>query len=184
MKLITANTDWAVTLEEAKTHLKVDDTTDDAYIQFLCESVQEEVEEMADLGLTAKTWELHLDEFPGGDQTIEIWMWPVSAVGSVKYTDGDGNTQTVSSSNYATELDDGKPAKIQPIDSYTWPTTRDTVGAVQVQFTTGFTSPMTCPSDLKSAMLLIIADRFDNREDKGRRFNRVSERIINKYKYR
>jgi uncharacterized phiE125 gp8 family phage protein len=181
LKLITANTDWAISLEEARTHLlkTSTDTTDDAYIQTLIEAAQKKVEEDCDLGLTAQTWDMYLDDFPS---IIAIWMWPVASVDSVKYTDDDGDTQTITSSNYTTDLTQ-KPARIAPVNSYSWPTPRDSIGAVQVRFTTGFTSPDTIPSDLKQAMLLLIGDWFDNREDKGRRFNRVSEMILNKYKY-
>lgn len=181
LKLITANTDWAISLDEARAHLlkSSTDTAEDAYIQTLIEAAQKKVEEDCDLGLTAQTWDLYLDKFPG---VIEIWTYPVASVDSVKYTDDDGDTQTVTSTNYVTDLTQ-KPARIGPINSYSWPVPRDSIGAIQVRFTTGYTSPDTIPSDIKTAMLLIIGDWYDNREDKGRRFNRVSEMILNKYKY-
>ena len=181
-KLITAQTDWAVSLSEAKAHLDITstDTDNDAYVQTLIEAAQSHIEESCDLSLTAATYDLHLDKFPG---IIEIWMYPIASIGSVKYTDSDGNTQTVTSSNYTSDLT-GKPARIDTVNSYTWPTPRDTVAAVQIQFTTGWTSPATCPGDLKQALLLLVRDWYNNREDKGRRFNRISEKIINKYKYR
>ena len=181
LKLITANTDWAISLEEARDHLDITsgDTNDDAYIQTLIEAAQKKIEEDYDLSLTARTYDLYLDDFPN---IIAIWMYPIASVDSVKYTDDDGNSQTVTSTNYTTDLTQ-KPARIGPVSSYTWPTPRDSIAAVQVRFTTGFSSPDTIPSDIKQAMLLIIGDWFDNREDKGRRFNRVSEMILSKYKY-
>jgi len=193
IQLITAQTEWAVELEEVKKHLRVtktgDDayiyelitkTGDDAYIYELIYAAQAKVEDDYDLGLNEATYDLLLDKFPA---EIEIWRWPIASITSVKYTDADGDTQTVSDTNYKTDLFT-KPARIVPISTYAWPATIDQPNAVQVRFVTGFTSPAVIPGDIKQAMYLIIGDWYDNREDKGRRFSRVSEKILNKYKYK
>lgn len=179
--LITERTSQAVTLAEAKRHLKETTTENDIYIQDLIIAAQDKIEDEYDLSLTAQTWEMYLDEFPDGD--IEIHFWPIASITSVKYTDEDGNEQTVTSTYYSTDLTQ-KPARIKPDVDYDWPDTQEVVKAVQVRFVTGWTSPDTIPGDIKQAILLIISDWFDNREDKGRRFTRVSEMILNKYKYR
>ena len=179
-KLITAQTEWFAELPEVKKHLSEAGTDNDAYIQELIYAVQSKVEEDYDLGLNTATWEVYFDKFP---KEIEIWMWPIASIESVKYTDADGDTQTVTSTNYGTDLVN-KPARIIPLDSYSWPDTLVTPNAVQVQFITGFASPAVLPGDLKQAMYMIIADWMDNREDRGRRFTRVAEIILTKYKYR
>ncbi len=178
-QLITAQTEWAIELPEVKDHLKEATTSDDAYIQELIYAAQEKIKGDYDIYLNEETYDFLLDEFP---KEIYIWGWPIASITSVKYTDGNGVTQTVDSSNYATDLF-SRPARIASMNSYTWPTPRDSINAVQVRFVTGFTSPKVIPQDIKEAMYLIIADWFDNREDKGRRFARVSERILTKYKY-
>jgi uncharacterized phiE125 gp8 family phage protein len=177
-QLITAQTEWAVELPEVKAHLREAAATDDAYIQELIYAAQAKAEEDYDLSLNEVTYDLLLDEFP---LEILIWMWPIQSITSVKYTDDDGVAQTVSSSNYATDLF-SKPARIKPINGYSWPIPRDSINAVQVRLVTGFATGV-IPGDIKEALYLTIADWFDNREDKGRRFARVSERIFTKYKY-
>ena len=179
LQLITAQTDWAVELPEVKKHLREDGTSDDAYISELIISVQDQIKSEYDLYLNEETYDLLLDVFPS---EINIWMSPISSITSVKYTDSDGNTQTVTDTNYATDLF-SKPARIVPVDSYIWPDVRDSINAVQVRIVTGYISPAVIPGDIKSAIYLIINDRWDNREDKGRRFPRISERILTKYKY-
>jgi uncharacterized phiE125 gp8 family phage protein len=182
IKLVTAQTDWVLELPEVKGHLRITDTDEDAFIQELIYAVQAKVEEECDLGLNTATYDLKLDEFP--DDEIEIWMWPVASISSVKYIDENGTEQEVSSANYKTELT-SKPARIKPYDGFAWPGIKYTYpGAVTVRFITGFTSPAVVPGDLKQAMYLMIADWYDNREDKGRRFQRISERILDKYRYR
>ena len=180
IQLITAQTEWALELPEAKAHLRVTKTDDDAYIQELIYAAQALVEVDYDLGLNEATYDLLLDDFP---KVIEIWTWPVASITSVKYTDGAGDTQTITSTNYGTDLF-SKPARIAPVEGYGWPSVKDTPNAVQVRYVTGFTSPAVIPQDIKHALYLTIADWFDNREDKGRRFARGSERLLTKYKYR
>ena len=181
MTLITAQTEWWVELDDAKVYLDETTTDNDALIQELIYAVQSNVEEQCDLGLNEATFETYLDKFPL--KGIEVWHWPVASIESVKYTDGDGVTQTVTSTNYGTDLT-RKPARIVPIDSYSWPDTKDTPNAVQIQYKTGFTSPAVLPGDLKQAMYMILSDWFKNRGDKGWRFPRISEKILNKYKYK
>ena len=178
LQLITAQTDWAVELPEVKKHLREDGTANDAYIQELIYSVQDQLKWEYDLYLNAETYDLLLDSFP---KVIEIWAWPIASISSVKYTDGDGDTQEVSSDDYTTDLF-SKPARIKHVNG--WPTPGLCLNAVQVRFVTGFTSPAVIPADIIQAIYLIINDRWDNREDAGRRFPRISERILTKYKYR
>jgi len=178
-QLITGQTEWAVELPEVKKHLREDGTADDAYIQELIYSVQDQIKGDYGLYLNEETYDLLLDDFP---EQILLWRGPISSITSVKYTDDDSATQTVTSTNYSTDLF-SVPARIAPVDGYSWPIPRDTLNAVQVRFVTGYTSPAVIPADIKQAMYLIINDRWDNREDKGRRFPRISELILNKYKY-
>jgi uncharacterized phiE125 gp8 family phage protein len=180
-KLVTAQTDWAVELPEVKKHCRIDDTSDDAYLQELIYSAQDQLKSEYDLYLNEETYDLWLDEFPSHE--IEIWKWPVNLITSIKYYDTNGDAQTVSTDDYSADLY-GKPARIIPAYGYTWPVAQDILNTVQVRFTTGFISPAVIPADIKSAMYLIIKDRFDNREDKGRRFPRLSEIMLTKYKYK
>ena len=181
-QLITARTSDILELDDVKTYLRIKSsvTTHDALLTGFITAVQDDVEKKYDLSLSTATWELRMDDFP--DKEIEIWKWPVASVTSVKYTDSDGNTQTVDSSNYAVDTS-SRVARIYPNSSYTWPDVKDTVNAVQVRFVTGFASPESVPEDLRLAMKLIIGDWYDNREDRGRRYERVSEKLLYKYLY-
>lgn len=178
VKLITSQTEWFAELPEVKAHLDESTTDNDAYIQELIYAAQSSVEEQCGAGLNLATYEIYYDWFPA---EIEIWTWPVSSIESIKYTDIDGDVQTVSSDDYTTDLVN-KPARAIPLS--TWPGTKVIPNAVVVQYKTGFTSPQVIPADITLALLLIIDDWFKNREDRGRRFPRVSEKILFKYKYR
>jgi len=182
-QLVTIATTWAITLAEAKLHLLNQNitTNDDNYVTELIKAAQRKVEEEADLRLSTETYKMFLDDFPSGD--IELWVYPINSITHVKYYDADGNQQTVSSDDYKTDLV-GRPARIVAYDGFSWPDVKSSYpNSVEVQFITGYPSPAVVPEDLVQAMFLLIADWYVNREDKGRRFNRVSQMIINKYKY-
>jgi len=178
-QLITNRTEWPVELPEVKAHCRETGTANDAYLQELIYSATDKAETENDLALNAMTFDLLMDEFP---DEILIWKFPIASVTSVKYTDIDGDTQTVTATNYATDVYT-YPARIRRVAGYTWPGVKDTSNAVQVRFVTGFTNDE-IPGSIKQALYLVIKDFFDNREDKGRRFPRVSERILRNCKYR
>lgn len=183
-KLITAPVDWAVNVDEVKKHLRITGTDDDVYLQSLIYAAQQRIEEEYGFALNAATWEAYLDKFPEG--TIEIYRYPVATITSVKYTDTNSATQTVSSDNYSTDLT-GMPARIIPDNSYDWPEVEETANAVQIRFTTGFTSPETIPADIKHALLLIIGYWYLNREDQNFNFTvfrRIVPSLLSKYLYR
>ncbi|MFA5208492.1 MAG: head-tail connector protein [Candidatus Paceibacterota bacterium] len=183
-KLITAPIDWAVTLDEVKTHLRITGTDDDKYLQSLIYAAQQRVEEEYGLALTPATWEAYLDTFPKGE--IEIYRYPIASITSVKYIDNNGATQTVSSGNYSTDIT-GQPARIIPDNSYDWPEVEEVANAVQIRFVTGWTTPEIIPADIKHALLLIIGDWYLNREDQNFNFTvfrRIVPSLLSKYLYR
>jgi len=189
MSLKTAQTTWVLypssTLTDIKLHLKEDGTDNDALILSLVKAAEERLKEELDLYISAATYYAYLDAFPTDTENyqIELCCYPVASITSVKYIDDNGTEQTVSSSNYKTDLV-GKPARIVPYDSYSWPSTKTAYpNAVKVEFVMGWTSPATCPEDIKQAMRLIIGDWYENREDKGRQFTRVADLMLRKYRY-
>jgi uncharacterized phiE125 gp8 family phage protein len=187
--LKTAQTTWVLypsaSLTEIKLHLRVDHTDDDALITLLLKAAEERLKEELDLYVSAATYIMYMDGFPTDtdNKQIEIWAYPVSAISSVKYIDENGAEQTVSSTNYKKDLV-GKPARVVPYDSFAWPATKTNYpNSVYVEFVTGWTSPATCPEDIRWALKLIVADGYENREDKGRQYARTAEILLRKYLY-
>lgn len=61
-----------VTLAEAKTHLRVTYTDDDALIAELITAARQWFEEQTYRALVTQTWDLKLDELPRGDDPIRV----------------------------------------------------------------------------------------------------------------
>lgn len=158
LKLIEGAEVEPVTLEEAKSFLRVDVSDDDTQIGSLITAARGYAEHYAQCSFAAQTWELGLNTFPF--LAIELQNPPVTDVVSIKYTDAAGVEQTLSESAYT--LDDyGLTARIWPIDDV-WPVTSiaDIPNAVRVRYTAG-----ACPAMAKTAILEMLAHLYENREE-------------------
>ena len=152
-----------ITLDEAKAQCSVSGTTDhDEYLTQLIDRAADAVGTMLDRQVMSATWTLKLDWFPA---QIYVAKPPVTAISSITYTDTAGDTQTLSSAYYQTDLSgNDTPARIMPAYGYSWPSTLgDTYNAVTVTFTCGYTVALLPPA-LKHAISFLVAHWFANRE--------------------
>ena len=152
-----------VTLAEAKMHLRVDDdsTSEDALILALIRAAREWVEDYCRRSLVSRTITLRMDCFPG---EILLPRGPVSSVTSVQYVDADGATQTVSASNYQTDLY-SVVARILPVLGVVWPQVKNgAVNSVIVTYVAGYATATELPRSIKAAILLIVGHLFEHRE--------------------
>lgn len=150
-----------LTLAEVKAHLRIeeDDDTEDLYLLGLIQSAREYVEDYCGIALLTQTWQLVSDGF----QCVFQLRPPVQSVSSVSYVDAVGSTAAVASSVY--RLDSTSwPARLTNDYSQTWPTPLQTTNAVTITYVTGYSSAASIPQRIKQAMLMHIADAYENRE--------------------
>jgi len=160
--LKTAPTDTAITLAEAKQHLRVDSDYDDDndYITALIGVATNQVEEFTRRRLISQTYNLFFDVFP---PYIDLQVGIVDSVTHVKYYDNNNVLQTLSSSNY--DLDDKiKPGRIYESNDGTFPDTYERPNAVEVEFVVGGTAAEV-EDAIKQAMLIIVGRYYENRQD-------------------
>lgn len=170
VEVVTAPASEPVTLQEAKDHLRVEVTTDDALIGRLITDAREWAERYTRRGLITQTWRLWLDEFPDGDDadeysTVMLPGGKVQSVSSVKYTDTAGAIQTLDPAGYT--LSSRGPdaiARLRPSYGNTWPATRDQADAVQVEYVVGYGAAAAVPSQIKQAVLLHVGWHYEHRE--------------------
>lgn len=160
LKLITAPTAEPVTLAEAKAHLRVDGTDDDAYITALIGAARQGAEHITGRALMAQTWELALDAF---EADISLPRPPLASIASVKYLNDAGVLTPLDASAYLLD-DHSEPARLLPAYGTTWPATRGQANAVLIRYVAGYASAATVPQEIKSWMLLHIGMLYENRE--------------------
>jgi uncharacterized phiE125 gp8 family phage protein len=162
-QLIGGPSEEPITLEEAKTFLRVDFDEDDDLIASLITMARKTVEHRTRRALITQTWTLTLPCWPC-DSVIRIEKPPVQSIGHVKFYDTTGVQQTISSSNYQVIAKPDSPGRVIPISGYSWPGLYDREEAIEVEFTTGYGGVTDVPEEAKQAMNLLIAERYENRE--------------------
>lgn len=164
-KIITAATTEPITLEEARSHLRIDvygDPAvhpDDSYIEQLISVSREWCEQYTGRSFAEQVIETAMDSFPAGDITLPLT--PVGSITSVKYLDATSSEITLSSAYY--QLDDYSiPNKLALKLNQTWPSTDGSVNNVKIRTVVGDSA---IPYPVKAAMLLIIGNLYENRQE-------------------
>ena len=151
-----------ITLAEAKLHLRVDDTAEDALITALISAARETCEDRIEGTIPVTVWRLTLDAFP---DAIKLPRGPVASVESVKYLDAAGVEQTLSPLDYLVDTA-SMQGYIVPAYGKAWPEARGQINAVTVEYTAGSAAAQHA---LKAWMLLAIGEMFANREASAER---------------
>jgi len=158
-RILTQPATEPVSLSDAKAHLAVTHSADDALIGSLIKAARRHVEHITGLRLIAQTWEAVFDTFPDGP--LQLAGWPLQSVTAVEYLDENEAAQTLVSSAYVV-AEYRRPGWISPVDS--WPATQDTYNAVTATFVVGYGDAEDVPDDIVAAIKLIVGGLYANRE--------------------
>lgn len=162
LKLITPATELAVSLAEAKLHLRIDDAADDTLISAFITAATEMAEQATCRAIMPQTWELTLDAFPAALQLTRV---PAASVISLKYTDSTGTVQTLASNLYTLDrADDYGHAYVVPAYATSWPNTRDQINAVALRYVAGYADAASVPESIKAWIKLMVGAMYENRE--------------------
>lgn len=137
LELDTAPAVEPVSTADAKTHLRVDHSDEDTYIDSLVATARREAERISWRQLITATWKLHLDHFPAGNCPIYLPKPPLQSVSAITYIDTNGDSQTWASSNYRVDAN-STPARITPAYNVSYPSTRNITSAVTIEFISGY----------------------------------------------
>lgn len=158
-----------LTTAEAKTHLRVDTSDDDTYIDTLILAARQQAESITRRALITQTWKYYLAQFPINTpgqfpNAIEIPLPPLQSITSIKYTDNDGVQQTISSGDYDVDINI-EPGRIIPSFGNVWPSTRYQANSVEIILVTGYGDASTdIPVQIIQAIQLLIGHYYENRE--------------------
>lgn len=165
LEVTTAPTDTPVSLADAKAQCRIltDDSTHDDLLTRLISAAVGYVESLTASRLSTQTLTLTLDRFPSDE--IDLCVYPVTEVLSVKYDDVDDVEQTLLAAgsptgDYWASLE-GRYPKVRPV-TY-WPYTRNRKpSCVRIQFKAGYLKPDDVPQDLRHAVLVKVKELFDH----------------------
>jgi uncharacterized phiE125 gp8 family phage protein len=158
-----------VTLAEAKAHLRVDASDDDAYIQNLVSSAREWVEQYLDRTLIHTQWVMRFDRFPdSGIEPVELPRPPMVMSGTatavtVTFTQEAGPTSTYSTAEYRVDRN-ATPGAILPIYGSTWTPHRQDDNAISVTWWAGYgASGSSVPAAIRHAILMLVGHWYEFR---------------------
>lgn len=189
---VTAPTVEPLSIIEAKRHLRIEHNDSNVYISGLIKAARFYCERWCRRSFIETEWDMTLDHFPvshlsghnhtphhhhhhslerphrgalNRDRAIRPQRSPLISVTSITYIDTDGVSQTLATTEY--DVDTSKePGRIAEAFDKTWPETRAQVNAVTVRYKAGYgTASTDVPETIRQAMLLLIGNWYENRED-------------------
>lgn len=167
LTLVSAPSVEPITVAEAVNHLRLDSNVESATLERLIEAARLSAEEYTRRAFITQTWDWRLDAFPRC-ASWEIPKAPLQSITSIKYIDDTGTEQTWSSSSYDVSVAAGPhalPGRVALAYGISYPSTRYQIDAVTVRFVAGYGVASAVPAAIKQAMLLLIAEMFERREE-------------------
>lgn len=177
---LVAATSLPVTLEEAKAHLRVDHSSEDAVVERALRAAVAYVEQHTSLVLAPTTLQLRLNEWSWdclSRNEIHLPRAPVRDVTAVTYLDENDDEQTVDVADYSWERTP-EGATILFDDGWSAPNLHARrKGAVRITFDAGFDDPagsgsgddpaLEMPPTLPIAVLMLTGWWYERREAAG-----------------
>ena len=154
-----------VTLAEAKTHCRVDTSTDDAYISSLITAAREWCEAYCDETFVHTQYVMKLDAFP---HEIELPRPPMASSGTVTavavtYTLENQSTATLATNQYRVDRD-STPGVIRTLYNGSWPSHLLDYNAVTVTWWGGMgASGSSVPQRVRNAILWLVGMWYERR---------------------
>lgn len=94
-----------LTLQEAKDHLRVDVEDDDSLIMDCVRSATDFVQKYTNQLFLSGQYCIYLDEKEWENhKAVEVWLYPIISINSIKYINTSGEETTLDSANYTTDV--------------------------------------------------------------------------------
>lgn len=175
---ITNSANSIITKTTAKLQLRIEDsyTAEDDLLDIYIQAAIEAAENYINGAIQAKTLVLKLDTMP---TSLVIGTHPVRSITSITYYDTDNNSQTLATADYYLKAAGDKESTIIFDETYN---TYERSDAVTVTLAVGYASEATVPTAVKQALLLLISDMYERREDRSQIIGTTSENLLRPYR--
>ncbi len=151
-----------VTVAEAKAHLRVDGSPEDALIASLILTARLHIETSLGLALITQSWRLELDGWPNA-RAVELPIRPLQAITAVRVLDQDATATTLAPSTYIVD-EASTPPRLVPVNSG-WPAPGRAAAGIEIDLTAGFGAGASdVPAPIRQALLMLVAHLYEHRQ--------------------
>lgn len=156
---VTAAATLAVSVDDCKADLRIDDTAEDALIESYIVAATKLCSEIVGRKLITETWKYSVS---CGFTELSLSLIPVGAITAIEYFDTDNVSQTMNVNDFLLyNYDDG--AVLEPVIGFSWPSMYNRRDALNVTFTAGFGAASDIPETITRAIRLTVAHWYENR---------------------
>lgn len=155
-----------LTIREAKDHLRIaqNDLTEDARLGTALKAAVTVAENETARKFVTQALDLTIDDFPGGDW-ISLAGGVLQSITSLTYTDSADAATVWGAANYFASTTH-EPGRLHLAYGISWPSvTLRPADAVVIRYVAGYGTGDQVPEDIRAAVLLILGDLWENRED-------------------
>jgi len=160
VSLVTPPSETAISLEDAKLHLREQSSDYDVLIEAYIEAATDLIQQQTARCLITQVWRVTFDAF---DDPFRLPWAPVQAVSNITYFDADNASQTLATSVYGTYADH-QGFYLGLLNSQSWPAVYTRNDAISVTFVAGYGEPQDVPGALKAALMVLVGDMYANAE--------------------
>ena len=151
-----------VTVADAKAHLRLDGSAEDALIASLILTSRLHIEAALGFGLITQSWTLLLDAWPDNG-TVSFPIKPVLTIVSARVLSTAGVPTVLSASDYLLDGAGLVPRLLRT--GAVWPRPGRIANGIEIAFTAGFGSlAADVPSPIRHALLLLVAHWYEHRD--------------------
>ena len=152
-----------VTLSDAKAHLRVDGTDEDALITSLIETATAHVERTVGLALITQGVTIVRDAWPD-NWLVELPLSPVQTITNITTFEADGGSFIFDTGHWFSDTI-SHPPRIVLHGTAPWPRPGRRANGIEIVVTAGFgNAPEDVPEPIRQALLLLVAHWFERRE--------------------
>lgn len=158
-QLITPASVHAVTLGEAKSHLRITDSAEDDLVEGLIKSAAEHIESETGLSLITKTYRLWIDDVPP-DGLVRLPKNPLRQIVQVNWYDGNGTpTELPGSAYFLNSI--ARPARLK-FERASCP--GGLCNGIEVDFDAGYgDTGVDVPDLIRRALLILVSHWYEFR---------------------
>ena len=204
-RLVTGPAVEPVELFEIKSHLRIDDTSEDeVLVDAICEARQM-IEDYLNVAMINQSWRLTLDHWPGdrpstypptlssilspGDRSVELPRFPLGSVTSVTTYDSASASTAVTVANVFDVDTYSTPGRLALQSGAVWPTAGRPTNAIDIEYVAGYGATKgAVPPLLRRAVRNVASFLYEHRGDCGSSVSVFQDAgaasIIDQYKLR